>query len=119
MTIRPATYDEVLTLKAPRVGHNPKTSYIGAFEGEVIVGCVGWRVVRPGCVELCGDVVRKDKRRQGVYRALCGERDKILKGIPHRSEVAYCTRLSFGRYIAAGFTIKRTYKNSVFVKKEI
>lgn len=117
MTIRPATYTEIREIKSDFVGHNPRSSYLAAFDGERAVGCVGWRMIRPGTIELCGDVVLPEYRKRGIYTALSRAREAVLASIPHSREVAYCTRWSYARYISAGFQPKREYKYSIQMEK--
>ena len=119
MIIRPASYTDICELKAPFVGHNPRTSYIAAFYNGQAVGACGYRVIRPGTIELCGDVVHRDYRKRGIYSALWDARERLLSAIPHKREVAYCTKYSRARYIAAGFVPQREYKNSTYMIKSI
>lgn len=123
MTIRKATYDEVKVLKgkvAKYCGfiYHPDTEYIGAFEGDVIVGCVAYRL-KGRSVELLSDVVRKEYRCKGIYGELSKVRAGLISMIPHEREFAYCTKYSLPKYLAEGFTVKKEYKGTTKVERYI
>lgn len=122
MEIRKATYKEVLELKgkeAPCCGfpQTPDTVYIAAFNGNEIVGCVGYRLFGKR-IELKSDVVRRDYRGKGIYTMLSKIRRKQINEIPHEEEFAYCTEYSIGKYISDGFMIQKKYKRTYKVKRE-
>ena len=123
MTIRSASYEEVLSLKgkdAPFCGfiYHPDTQYIGAFEDGKIIGCVGYRVIGKR-IELLSAVVRKTHRGNGVYTKLAYIRRKVIDTIPHQKEFAYCTAFTLDKYLKDGFVIKKKYNNTTKVEREV
>lgn len=119
MTYRRATYEEARSLvggHAKHVGCNPRSTYLGAFDGERIVACVGW-MQRGKTIELCSAITLPEYRRRGIYSVLCRMREAELAKIPHRREIAYCTPYSLPRMLAAGFVVKKKYNISTLVER--
>lgn len=119
--IRLATYDEVVRLKgkdAPRCGfhYHPDTVYVGAFDGDEIIACVGYRVMN-SIVEYESDVTKKEYRKKGIYTKLYSIRERMASLLPHKKRIAFCTEYSIGKYLAQGFEIKKKYKSTYKVEK--
>lgn len=120
MEFRMATYEQAKQLlgsHAKNVACNPRSEYLGAFDGGRIVACVGW-MRRGKVVELCSEITLPEYRRRGIYSELCRMREAILASIPHEKEIAYCTRYSLPRFLAIGFSPIKKYKISTKVERK-
>lgn len=119
--IKVATYEEIKSLLGPwakQVSPNPLANFIGAYDGEKIVGCVSFRYWRGGrIIELGADIVLPTYRKQGIYTKLFAIREYILEKYPHTKEIAYCTNYSLPCYLSHGFKITKQYMNSTKVEK--
>lgn len=119
--IRLSTYEEAKTLLGPwakRVGVNPLANFIGAYDGEKIVGCVAFRYWRGGrIIELGSAIVLPEYRKRGIYTKLYAIRKQVISKYPHSKEIAYCTDYSLPLLLKDGFKITRKYKTSTKVEK--
>lgn len=116
-----AEYDEVKTLAGPHaknVGFSPRSVYVAARDGDKVVGAAGY-LKRGAVIELCSAVVLPEYRHRGIYSQLFRFRSQLIAKIPHRKEVAFCTKYSLGRLMAEGFSIVREYRISTKVEKTI
>lgn len=116
------SFDAAKTLTGPHskfVGVSEKTTYIGAFCDNVLVGMVGFRMVQGGAIEFCSAIVLPRFRGRGIYRALCEKRLRRIDQLGKTKIVAYCTRYSLNAFLKQGFKIVRQYKNSTKVEKHV
>lgn len=124
LTLRIVTgFDELRPLLRMRSEHvdlkfDGKTTYLGAFVGGKIVGCVGWMKIGRN-LRYKSDCVLPEHRGKGIYGKLWEDREFLTEN-QSTITTAFCTSLSVGMYLAKGF--KKVSKNSkgiYFVKRMI
>lgn len=121
--IKICSFEDILPLKGRSAKHcgfqyGNRAVYLGAFNDGEIIGCCGY-IVKKGKIEFVNAVVKPEFRGIGVYSKLYSERKKLVDGIPHSLEYAYCTRMSIGKYVSEGFAIKKIYKETFKVERNI
>lgn len=104
---RPVTFEELrplFSLKKEKVDFTPnsKTSYIGAFDDQKIVGVIGWQMI--------GHVLRYKSagvlpayRGRGIYSKLWDVREQYAAGLSKKKTTAFCTPDSLPKFIKEKF----------------
>jgi GNAT superfamily N-acetyltransferase len=99
---------------------DPRTRYLGAFSGPLLVGVVGWLQLSATHARLKSDFVRPAYRGRGIYRALWEARlEAVARSGPPRVMTAFCTPLSLPTYLLAGFAVESERAGIAFVKKTL
>lgn len=108
-------------LKRERVAiqrEDGKTRYLGAFEGNRLVGVVGWTDMGNGHIRLKTDFVRPEFRRKGIYQMLWAGRMERVEALCPRVLTAFCTSMSLPTYLKAGFERESERNGIAFVRKK-
>lgn len=101
-------YKEVEQLKCMKkegvdIKDDHKTTYLGAFYDNKLVGVVGWRMLG-NVLRYKTDFVLKEYRGKGIYSKLWKEREDLCDG-KNRTVTAFCTEKSISMYLSCGFKV--------------
>lgn len=125
ITIQPLDHYEVYgrfasALRRERVAiqrEESKARYLGAFEGNRLVGVVGWTDMGNGHIRLKTDFVRPEFRRKGIYQMLWAGRMERVEALRPRVSTAFCTPMSLPTFLKAGFEKESERNGIAFVRK--
>lgn len=106
-------------MKRERVAFNvkDKAQYLGAFDGPILVGVVGWQFVG-STLRYKVEFVIPERRKTGIYRELWSRREEATKEFKGR-RTAFCTSMSLPEFLKRGFSVVRKCANGItFVENE-
>lgn len=122
LNVRTCAYDElkpisVMTKEGVALHDNGSTLYIGCFDGDKIVGVVGFQ--RLGSkMRYKTDYVRPEYRGRGIYSMLFKHRDMICTRMGCKVFTAFCTKMSAATYLRNHFKKKSEKNGIIFVERK-
>lgn len=99
-----------------KVRYTENTNWIAAKYGDELVGVVAYTIY-PNVILYRTDFVKRKYRKQGIYKQLFAERDRLVAELESKKVIAYCTRYSLDHYLNNGFEAIRKKKKVTYVER--